>query len=95
MLVARAEEMGVELAESESAAIQREWRDLALSWTGALGFRGGLPGEAIKALALDAVGSTRQSVMIVQEEMLVRGPLFAAAYPTRISQSETAARPRT
>lgn len=95
MLVARAEDMDIRLSEVDEAEIRREWRDLVSSWTGTLGFREGLTGDEIKAIALDALGSTRQSVMIAREETLAHGPLFTAAYQTRISPVETASQPRT
>lgn len=86
-LASVAEEMGIRLSVDEAAAAERRWVDRARAWATVLGFAEGMTSRQIKDAALNALGSSRQNVAIVREEIAAMPNALRARYPVVVPDS--------
>ncbi len=64
----------------ERAELARAWDDMAYQWSAALGFRYGIPPDAVGEAALEALASPGQSAQLARTDLVGHGALFEARY---------------
>ncbi|MFO7894481.1 MAG: peptidylprolyl isomerase [Longimicrobiales bacterium] len=83
ILLARADREGVEVSESQRAAVTERWHERVARWAAALGFREGMSRKAVKAGALEALGAPAQSAAQARAELPRLSDRLEELYPIR------------
>lgn len=71
---------GFSVSEAFESSLELEWVNQAQLWATSLGFREGMGAEAVKAAALEALGTTAQNATLARAELLERSPLLERDY---------------
>lgn len=90
MMVHHAEELGIRPSRSQTAAIERRWRDRATRWAAALGFEEGQSRAQVREQALMALGSPDQNAAIARSELEDLSTRLRQLYPVRRPAEEAA-----
>lgn len=83
ILLARADREGIEVSESQRAAVAQRWHERVARWAAALGFREGMSRKGVKAGALEALGAPAQSAAQARAELPRLSNRLEELYPIR------------
>jgi len=73
--------MGISLPPAVEERHRRDWAVACQTWAQALGFSQGMGREAVKEVALAAVGSTNQGVSLARTDVRNWAPMLLSYYP--------------
>lgn len=90
IMLARARREGIELSESQQAAIRQRWEDQVARWAEALGFQSGMSPSSVKAQALQALSAQAQSAALARSNLPRLAESLSQMYPTVRNGAERA-----
>lgn len=90
LLADRARSRGLEPSIAQRAALERRWQDRIAGWAQTFGFAEGQGPRSVKAAALEALGSSRQGVVIARGELPPVAGVLRRLVPVRTAVSPPA-----
>lgn len=87
LLAQKASQMGVTLTPAEEGGAAQRWQDRVAGWAKAMGFQQGQSPKSVRRAALEALGSTRQSVQIARAHVDSLSAALREVYTVRMAGS--------
>lgn len=85
LLAQRANQMGVTLTPAEQAGAAQRWQGRVADWAKSMGFHQGQSAKSVREAALEALGSSKQSVQIARAQVDSLSAALREVYPVRFA----------